>query len=121
MDEATGQPSTAEANQSRKRRRKEGETTSEVESAIVTEETPAKKVLECHVYPPNTSIRVKYVFCLVMLFPGHVHIPFLFQPKKWKNKQRVLVFCARGITYRLVVLHYIMSWVCFSVVLKPVQ
>jgi ribosome biogenesis protein BRX1 len=22
------------------------------------------------------------------------------KPKKWKNKQRVLVFCARGITYR---------------------
>ena len=27
------------------------------------------------------------------------------QLKKWKNKQRVLVFCARGVTYRWVCAH----------------
>ena len=96
MDEATGQPSTTEANQSRKRRRKEGETASEVESAVVAEESPAKKVLECHVYaltPQGTGVALHFFWSCT----------YLFQPKKWKNKQRVLVFCARGITYRLVV------------------
>lgn len=61
MDEATGQPSTSEANQSRKRRRKGEETLedgiSEVDGAIVTEETPSKKVLECHITPLYTSHR----------------------------------------------------------------
>lgn len=108
MDEATGQPSTTEANQSRKRRRKEGETTSEVESAIVTEESPAKKVLECRVYATNTLGYICIFFTLLFdyalpLLSFFLVMYIFLQPKKWKNKQRVLVFCARGITYRLVV------------------
>lgn len=51
MDEATGQATAATANRGRKRRRHNAETvehdTVETESAIVKEETPAKKVRRC--------------------------------------------------------------------------
>ena len=29
-----------------------------------------------------------------------LHVLNDIQPRKWKNKQRVLVFCARGVTFR---------------------
>lgn len=95
VDEATGQPSTAEANQSRKRRRKEGETTSEVESAIVTEETPAKKVLECHVYRPNTSIRVKCILLSYAFFWSCTY-SFLISAKEMEEQaESACVLCQR--------------------------
>lgn len=88
VDEATGQACT-HAKHGRRRKRKDRETgeddTAELESEIV--EIPAKKV---HSRCYETTLLV-CIYCF----------PYCLQPKKWKNKQRVLVFCARGITYRL--------------------
>lgn len=89
VDEATGQPSTTEANQSRKRRRKEGETASEVESAVVAEESPAKKVLECHVLRPITSgYRCSFTFFLVMYI-------FISAKEMEKQAESTCVLCQR--------------------------
>ena len=106
MDEATGQATTAAAKRSRKRRRNDAETvehvTVEKEREVVQEETPAKKVKRCYI---NIHVRVHVYHpiatCIYIAKDYmYMYVSFIFQSKKWKNKQRVLVFCARGITYR---------------------
>ena len=97
VDEATGQSNSGAVSggrggvggrKGRKRRRRRESETGTTEEPV--EEIPVKKVRSMYIGVTHWYLCVFIV--LVELC--------LMQQKKWKNKQRVLVFCARGITYR---------------------
>ena len=52
---------------------------------------------ECEVSPETKKVLSALLGCVSS---SHLTLSAPLQVKRWRNKQRVLVFCARGVTFR---------------------